>query len=66
MIEARRPDIVVMDRMNSETLIIIDVVVLGNFRVKKKESEKNRESPGSGVSVNPGFEDICKGHSHIG
>ena len=56
----------VMDRMNSETLIIIDVVVLGNFRVKKKESEKNRESPGSGVSVNPGFEDICKGHLHIG
>ena len=39
VIEARRPDIVVVDKVNSETMII-DIAVPGDFRVKMKESEK--------------------------
>ena len=39
IIEARRPDIVVVDKLNSETMII-DIAVPGDFRVKEKESEK--------------------------
>ena len=39
IIEARRPDIVVVDKLNSET-VIIDIAVPGDFRVKEKESEK--------------------------
>ena len=39
VIKARRPDIVVVDKLNSET-IIIDIAVPGDFRVKEKESEK--------------------------
>lgn len=39
VIEARRPDIVVVDKRNSETMII-DVAVPGDFRVKDKETEK--------------------------
>ena len=37
--EARRPDIVVVDKLNSETTIV-DIAVPGDFRVKEKESEK--------------------------
>ena len=33
---ARRPDIVAVDRMNSETLII-DIAVPGDFRLTMKE-----------------------------
>ena len=39
VIEARRPDIVVVDKVNSQTMII-DIAVPGDFRVKTKESEK--------------------------
>lgn len=39
VIEARRPDIVLIDKLNKETLII-DVAVPGDFRVKDKELEK--------------------------
>jgi hypothetical protein len=39
MIEARRPDIVVVDKRNAETKII-DIAVPGDFRVKDKEQEK--------------------------
>jgi len=39
VIEARRPDIVVVDKRNAETAII-DIVVPGDYRVKEKESEK--------------------------
>ena len=39
VIEARRPDIVVVDKFNSETTII-DVAIPGDFRVKDKELEK--------------------------
>ena len=39
VIEARRPDIVLIDKKNKETLII-DVAVPGDFRVKEKEIEK--------------------------
>ena len=38
MIEARRPDIVVVDRKNKQTQII-EIVVPGYFRVKEKELE---------------------------
>lgn len=37
MIEARRPDVVVADKRDSET-VMIDVP--GDFRVKEKETEK--------------------------
>ena len=39
VIEARRPDIVLIDKKNKETMII-DVAVPGDFRVKEKEIEK--------------------------
>ena len=39
MIEARRPDIVVVDKVKKETMII-DVAVPGNTRVCDKEREK--------------------------
>ena len=39
VIEARRPDIVVVDRRNRETRIM-DITVPGDFRVKEKEAEK--------------------------
>jgi hypothetical protein len=39
IIEARRPDLVVVDKQNSETLII-DIAVPGDFRVVEKEREK--------------------------
>ena len=39
MIEARRPDIVIVDKKNKETKII-DIAVPGDFRVKEKELEK--------------------------
>ena len=39
IIEARRPDIVVVNKMDSETLII-DIAVPCDYRVKEKESEK--------------------------
>ena len=39
VIEARRPDIVVVDKLNSETTII-DVAIPGDFRVKDKELEQ--------------------------
>ena len=39
IIEAREPDIVVVDKRNSET-VIIDIAVPGDFRVKDKEVEK--------------------------
>lgn len=39
VIEARRPDIVVVDKRNAETTII-DIAVPGDYRVKEKESEK--------------------------
>ena len=39
VIEARRPDIVVVDKVSSQTMII-DIAVPGDFRVKTKESEK--------------------------
>ena len=39
VIEARRPDIVVVDKRNSEA-VIIDIAVPGDLRVKDKEMEK--------------------------
>lgn len=39
LIEARRPDIVVVDKLNSETTLI-DIAVPGDFRVQEKETEK--------------------------
>jgi hypothetical protein len=39
VIDARRPDIVVVDKLNSQTTII-DIAVPRNYRVKEKESEK--------------------------
>ena len=39
MIEARRPDIVLVDKMNKEVKII-DIAVPGDSRVKEKELEK--------------------------
>ena len=39
MIEARRPDIVVVDKANKETMII-DVAIPGDTRVCDKEQEK--------------------------
>ena len=39
MIEAKRPDIDIIDKKNKETQII-DIAVPGDFRVKKKEPEK--------------------------
>ena len=39
IIEARRPDIVVVDKRNPET-VIIDIAVPGDFRVKDREAEK--------------------------
>ena len=39
VIEARRPDIVVVDKKSLET-VLIDIAVPGDFRVKDKETEK--------------------------
>ena len=39
MIEARRPDVVVVDKVKKETMII-DVVIPGDTRVCDKEQEK--------------------------
>ena len=39
VIEARRPDLVIVDKKNSET-VIVDIAVPGDFRVKEKEEEK--------------------------
>jgi len=39
VIEARGPDIVVVDKRNAEKTII-DIAVPGDYRVKEKESEK--------------------------
>ena len=40
MIEARRPDIVVVDKVKKETMII-DVAIPGDTRICNKEQEKN-------------------------
>ena len=42
MIEARRPDIVVVDKVKKETMII-DVAIPGDTRICNKEQEKNRK-----------------------
>ena len=38
-IEARRPDIVLIDKKKRE-VVLIDVAILGDYRVKEKELEK--------------------------
>ena len=51
VIEARRPDIVVIDKANSKTMII-DVAVPGDFRVKDKESEKIEKYQDLALEIN--------------
>jgi hypothetical protein len=46
IIEARRPDLVVVDKQNSETLII-DIAVRGDFRVVERERENKQVSRSS-------------------
>ena len=41
--EARRPDVVVVDRVKKETMII-DILILGDTRVCNKEVKKENRS----------------------
>lgn len=51
MVEARRPDIVVVDKRNAETKII-DITVPGDLRVKDKEAEKIQKYQDLVIDVN--------------
>jgi hypothetical protein len=51
LIEARRPDIVLINKRNKETMII-DIAVPGDFRVKEKETEKIHKYQDLVIEVN--------------